>query len=710
MNPAKNPDDPFGVPVFGAGGGFLRLELALAEVEGAEDPFVPLSDTGRLARVLLGRVAAGKDGTLVPLAVKIQRSAYRPSAVGTRKEALTNPQVDEMWRRERKNLGLCAGTDVVSLWDLGEEAFHSRPVTFCRKTRAYFHPPCPQCRAPLEDCRDDALLRDHGLPEYGATASRYLYCRSCAKRGAGPRVFYTLAPASEERLKGKAEVRRRGELYRDFGAIFREDLPEEDRRRLARVFPCAGCAHREECYPAPAASGQLVPAEERLVPLSYYEFHMLPLEALELHYDEFSDLLGGAPWETVRARARQRGGAGREALLARLDAVYSSPPQFLFRGDGTGRFPLEVLRLKLALFGQVCRALRDYHARCREPHLSLDPTQAMVRPAEAGRGLPARWGFRARLVGAASPWRLPTEEGPELLQPSPDADRAFLSPLLRETEFGREETVRVSIQAVQAEGPRTRLEGSLSSDRARLDAFLPGDVIRILPASATGPLANLTFWGVLGERAERGFRFTTILPEGTVASPGAVKPQEFDAGVAFFRRFHVPCDLYPLGMLLLRALAVNDEKDFFSVEDALQRLLKKLGLWLEGRNEAAGSRVAAEVRALLEAEREAFDPAAILYAKEDRERAGGAVPARLWSDLMLLAVRLVTNVAGFSVCAHHADYPADRPEEVLDRVLVELGELEARTDVELFSRAARDGDIHDACRELLAEMSGPAGS
>jgi len=66
-------------------------------------------------------------------------------------------------------------------------------------------------------------------------------------------------------------------------------------------------------------------------------------------------------------------------------------------------------------------------------------------------------------------------------------------------------------------------------------------------------------------------------------------------------------------------------------------------------------------------------------------------------------------VSGFSVCAHHADSPADRPEVVLDRVLGELGELEARTDVELFSRAARDGEINDACRELLGELSGPAG-
>jgi len=59
------------------------------------------------------------------------------------------------------------------LVDLGEELFRNPPVTFCKKIRVYFHPLCPRCKGPLRDCRDDSLLRDHGLAEYSRSVQRY---------------------------------------------------------------------------------------------------------------------------------------------------------------------------------------------------------------------------------------------------------------------------------------------------------------------------------------------------------------------------------------------------------------------------------------------------------------------------------------------------------------------------------------------------------
>ena len=713
MNAGMLPGDSVDIPLLGSAGGNLRFELLLAgdeALESKDDPFVPLNDSSRFSRVLLGRVASGTDFTLHPVAVKVQRSFYRPAASGSAKETLTNPLIEDMWRRERDNLVKCAGNEVVPLIDLGEESFRSRPVTFCKKVRTYFHPICTKCRGPLQDCRDDVLLRDHGLPEYSRSIVRYLHCSACAGQP-GRRTFYTTSPAAEENLKGDAEVRRRGELYRDFGRIVNGSMTTEERGKLSLSFPCAACLHQSECYPAEGAKGKTIPAESRLIPVSYYEFHLLPLEVMELHYDEMSDLLGGASWEEFRDRIRRTGAPGRETVLSAVDSVFASPVQWIYRQDTTGRFPLEVLHLKLNLFAQLCHGLRSYHARCREPHLDVSTTQVMVDVVPGSTNLPARWTFRVRLIGVAGPHRIATAGAPpgslpDLLVPAPDADKIFVSPLVRKSELGREESLRVTVRSVRADGARIKLEGSASSDRARLEACQAGDVIRLIPTSALGTLEGLTLWGTVDAQEERGIRFTAYLDTAS-GLDASKKPPDFDAGVAIFPRFQVPCDLYGLGMLLFRTLLVNDATDLLAVDDAIQRVLKKLGLWLEGKKSPAAARVAGELMPLVEREKEVFPTTAVLYLQEDRDERPRALPARLWSDILLFGFKLLTSVPGFSFAMSHADCPPDHPESVLDQVMTELAALEERVRVELFSKADRDREIFEIVNELMDELPGP---
>jgi hypothetical protein len=713
MNVGKLPGDPVDIPLLGSAGGNLRFELALSakddSLESKDDPFVPLNDSSRFTRVLLGRVASGSDHTLHPVAVKIQRSFYRPAGAGAAKEALTNPLIEDMWRRERENLIRCAGAEVVPLIDLGEELFRNPPVTFCKKTRAYFHPPCPRCRGPLRDCRDDALLRDLGLPEYSRTIVRYLYCAACSSKP-GRKTFYTTSPAGDEKPKGDVEIRRRGELYRDFGAIV-NTLTSDEQARLSVSFPCAACLHREECYPAEGAQGKPIAAESRLVPVSYYDFHLLPLEVMELHYDEMGDLLGGASWDVLKEKIRRSGAPGREPVLADVDDVFKSPIQWIYRGDTTGRFPLEVTHLKLNLFSQLCHGLRAYHARCKEPHLDVSPTQVMVDIVPGSTNLPARWTFRVRLIGVAGPHRFATEGAPEgalppLLLPAPDADRIFISPFVRKAEFGRDESLRVSVRSMKADGARIRIEGSASSERARMENVQRGDVVRLISASSGGPLEGLTIWGTVDGPEERGLRFTAFFDAPT-SFDASKKPADFDAVVSVFPRFQVPCDLYGLGMLYFRTLLVNDGNDLLAVDDAVQRVLKKLALWLDGKKSPAASRVAGELMPIVEREKEVFSSPAVLYLQDDRDERPRVLPPRLWSDLLLFGFKLVTAVPGFSFATGHADYAADRPEGLLDQVMTELASLEDRVRIELFSKADRDREIFEICSELLDELPGP---
>src|SRR5690242_18958898 len=112
----------------------------------------------------------------------------------------------------------------------------------------------------------------------------------------------------------------------------------------------------------------------------------------------------------------------------------------------------------------------------------------MVDEVSAGINLPARWGLQARLIGVAGTHRFPTTGTtpgalPDQLVPASDDDWIFISPLVRKAEFGREESVRVVVRSLKADGERLKLEGSASSERARLEGLQPGDVIRLCPAS-----------------------------------------------------------------------------------------------------------------------------------------------------------------------------------------------------------------------------------
>ncbi|HEX7900600.1 MAG TPA: hypothetical protein VF950_22740 [Planctomycetota bacterium] len=688
MSAGKVPPQPPALPVLGSSRGRFRLELDTTSGDAAIDPFLPLEDSGRLARLLLGRFSTAEGASVRALAVKIQKASAAAGTPGPGQDPVTNAQIDELWRRERENLRALQNEAGPGLVDVGDAAFRNLPLVFCRKTSLTFHPPCPTCLGPLGDCRDDALLREAGLPEYSTSASRYLHCAAC-----GAKVFYSGAATADERPRADVTVRRRGELYRDLGRAARAGKGD------AEAFPCLACPHRDECYPAAAAADSPIPAETRLAPVSFHDFHMLLLEPMELGFDEACDLAGGAPWAEVRARAA-RGGAGRDRLFAALDARLDSPFQWLYRGDTLGRFALEVLLLKLSLFLQAAGELRAFHRSCRQPHLDLSPKSVGVSVAAAGTALPARWGFRARLAVASGPRRLfPAASAPEaareLWAPSPDADKSHLSPFVREAAPGQVESLRVAL----LDGTR----GLILPDRARLDLWRARDVVRIVPSAGAGPLEGATLWATLEARSDKGFPFVAELPAD-------VKPSEFQAAVAHYPRFQSPCDLYGLGLLLLRALAANDENDAFAVEDATQRILKKFAVALEGKGATSARRAAVELGMLLDEERAVFGPAAPLRRREDRARKGNALPSRLWGDVLLLAFKLVTRVPGFSFAVDHADVPPDRPEAPLEAVVAEAEALRARVSVELFGREQRDGEIHDACAELLGKLAGKGGA
>ncbi len=66
------------------------------------------------------------------------------------------------------------------------------------------------------------------------------------------------------------------------------------------------------------------------------------------------------------------------------------------------------------------------------------------------------------------------------------------------------------------------------------------------------------------------------------------------------------------------------------------------------------------------------DPASVLHRRDDRQAVAAAIPADLWDDVLDLALRMASNVAGYSICERQDQYDGDDPAAPLRRPKVGL--------------------------------------
>ncbi|MCA8951005.1 MAG: FHA domain-containing protein [Planctomycetes bacterium] len=653
--------------LFGSEIGGARFELARAEAPG-ESPFVVLH-SGRFSQVLRARLVSDRIGITEDFAVKILRQDY---AAWEADNQLTNIDVEAMWDREAADLQAAASPHLIRMLDMPDEVRRSRPVVLCQEVGSYFHPPCPETGAPLTVCRDDELLAAHGLPEYSRSLVRYLHSPAAAPEDGGARIFYRLPGTVRETPRGNVEVRIGKQLFRDYGPALRQGkLPDA-------VLPCQGCEHRAECFPADAGPNDAIPAETRLVPVSYYDFRVLPLELLDVSFDDYADWLGGAPWSEL---GRRRAAAARTPTHSRLDALHEAsppPPEWLF-GDDPARLWAEVLKLKLTAFAELGRGLQAVHERTGHPHLGVAPQNAMASLAVGGSATPPRWNATVRVIdlGAANGRAAPAMPGipvpPPLLEPAGELrgtpyDSRHLS---RSNGLVARLNVRVE-QRSEVDGARRATLG-IDLDRD-VRGFRPGDVLRIAPTGGSAP-----FWAELSEVAPgHVVAFADFPVEHDV--PELTKGRVVEATCTFRKVFGSGADLFGLGMVLFRLLLVNDRADIHRVHAAVEQCLRKIEI--APRLDAA--RFAELVLGKLREHAELFDRRAVLYRQEHRTAEVGGLDDSLWRDLLVFAFRLVTFVPGVSFVDSHQETHPHRPGTLMTTLLAEFEGFRQRVDAELF--------------------------
>lgn len=675
--------------------GSMHLELATAEPgpgrSGADlvDPFVTLGDRGRFSRTLLARVV-GPDGQPIrELALKIQRDDYPVTDLS----GWSNADIDDHWQEQYRlwqvaaaNAAAPSPVSVLPEADDGGAPLLP-PTLYCKERRAFFTPPCPDCGAALLTCRDDGLLEEHGLPRYDQSLERFLYCSRCRDAGRAPR-FYALL-LTDPTLRTKAPVAEQTDLYLALGRLAREGGP----------LPCAGCAKVPSCYPA----GDSVAADvtRLLTPVSFYDYRCLPVERFSLHYDEFAALLGG----------RARAGAWPESSL-------QTAPQrrYLFQDDPRSKLPLEVLRLKLALFAQLVGAVGNLHRAIGLPHLALAPENVMVEVGTAATGLPAFYNFRTRLVGIGG-CRRRRFEGLDaaslpvsLLEPAPVRDVTYGAPQLSVDRPVVGGLVTFTGVAPAGDG-RVVLEAGLTSDEYDVHTLRAKDAVHIIVRQGRPLPLAIEFLAnpISAETGHVLLRSTPVVVEEGVAHRlrSLIGQAAVRASLVVHPCLHVPCDLHSLGVFLFTTLLANQTQGPAAVATAVRRLSAKIAEFTQAHATASADEVSEYTIGLLR-EAEAAGWLAERQIFDNPQEYGGAKGGlgSFWHASMLLGLRALTQAAGFGFCRGHDDFDPAHPEGPVDHLRAELDILGHSIDAELLAMHGKRSEIAEAIARVRSRLSG----
>lgn len=434
----------------------VRLSL-LAGDEGqlkSAYPFSVLQDSHPFARLLTAEFVTDAGSIVRSMFMLVGKDAYRSSEDELLSRA--NPDIERCWQETFRLASSGSGDEqsIILAGQLGGdgELLACDPLFFCRARKRYFHPPCPDCGGPLQLCRDEDLLRKHGLSSWSRSLKRYLHCPACAGEEPAHYYVYELEP------NDPATVLDRWGLIREFGRLHENLDPDNP-------FPCVNCSQWGSCY------GHGQSSQSRIVPFSFYPFHMLLCKAASLHAMDFLALISGASREELTAELESRGEAGRVSSLGNW-YVKGSASGFLYPRDDDRRF-LELLYLKFSLLLDALRktvAAGPGHSR-----LQLGPRIVGLwvdLPGAAGE-LPWLWSFRTRFVDLLKP-----EPDVPFMGTSPQAVSAFYLGLFwfQALTRNRNRSGRVILDQLKLVGTKMVAGDGIIDESELFRLFPPGEI------------------------------------------------------------------------------------------------------------------------------------------------------------------------------------------------------------------------------------------
>jgi len=357
---------------------FLNLSLITQDTSLPEEnlfPFIIANDSDSLARLIEARITSDAGSEVKGLFLFVQRDWYT-----LKKNALwpfNNNDVRDFWQKtlsfyvdgKRDDRSFILFSNQLSKKG---EILPFSSLFYCKKTKVFFHPPCPKCGRILQQCEDDNLLRASGLYPFSTSLKRYLFCPGC---GSPNFYLYEMEQSDPSFLKD------RWTLIKSFAELKKTEQNT--------AFPCIGCYLHEECY------GKDNRVLKRVVPFSFYPFYMFAFEAASLNAVDFIALISGADFQEAKSLAESNREFGRVASLKAVEQACAGNIPFLF--DHDGRHFLEILYLKLSFLEEVVRNFQSC-GKFINPDLKPGIDQIWVKfPVHSGM-LPFYWNFKIEIL------------------------------------------------------------------------------------------------------------------------------------------------------------------------------------------------------------------------------------------------------------------------------------------------------------------------
>lgn len=439
-----------------------------------------------------------------------------------------------------------------------------------------------------------------------------------------------------------------------------------------------------------------------------------------LTYDQFCDLLGAATWKQAYNYWTIAGLIAEEQLTAGgLPQRYSGSRQFLFEDD-TQVLPLEVFWLKWNLFTALCRRVLQLHQTNLRPHLGIEPAKVQIRVSfPVDSWMPTRWLFALKLVvpelSLLESVKLSGEGSLSLFVPPQNHSSLFVAPVIREWPRGRQETVTALIRS--SEQVRNRTEPGIQglvhvhviSDTIVSSEFSEQDVFALHVQTSARGSSPICMWGRKVEAAERGFvlsGMTEAMPMSDWDNLQKNTAQVFsNSKLVIYKAFHVPCDLYSLGMMLGQTLLVNEDQNMGQVGRALQKVIGGLEPLVVGIGPNDTQTLSKRLTARLKEFGAVFSKSAMMHQRQAGLDVEAVLPDDLWYDALILGLRLVSWIPNFSICTGAGDYDNKAPYKVMEQVVQAAERLTHRIRIELFGCRQRNREILEACDLVRAELA-----